>query len=446
MEMFSRILYHALDHLGYNDDMVKFRRESWKYEADLINECKGGGVCRSVAAGSKGEGISSIYESDIDTLFLYKSVLCISSADQLPRQLPNHVTVFLANMENVPPGYTRLKLYRPLSYKTVSDALIRESLFESENGELFLSSSLLTNSLKNGLALINKDGDIFHDVTGPAIPSTRNEIYATDTVAGFTILCPQILRAWATRIRRHEWPPVGVIEAVGSFSPQVVPVGAKGSERQFQEWRFCFIESELTLTHSLNGTQTKLYIVLKLIAKNILKQVTSEMSSYMMKNVTYWLSELLPLNEFTGEKLTLLVKLALLFLKTAISRRQTLPYYMIPSRDLLSERLDVHTRRELSDVLSRLWQEGPRLFLRIEKLKKWLQIASHSPNSVVRYGNMRDKIEKCWIAFCILLTFKKCGIQIDESVKYRISTTLRSLIFRHMNPDNSFQAVVNLLS
>lgn len=135
---------------------------------------------------------------------------------------------------------------------------------------------------------------ISRDITGPSVQSSAGSVDA-DNVLGFTFHCPQLQHTWALRPRHHDWPSQNTIQTTCSFLPQVAPVGAKGSDRLFQEWRLCFIESELTLTHSFNGTQTKLCILLKMIAKNILKQITVEISSYMMKNITYWLSESLPL-------------------------------------------------------------------------------------------------------------------------------------------------------
>lgn len=130
---------------------------------------------------------------------------------------------------------------------------------------------------------------------------------------------------------------------------------------------------------------------------------------------------------FKEEKLISLVLLGLLFLKTAISRWHNLPYYMIPARNLLSEGLYGPTERKLLVVISELLAEGTRLFPRIKKLRKCLEIALHAPSHIVRYGNLRDRLEKNVLALKAFNTLTKCGIYLDESVKTRLVASGRSV-------------------
>ncbi|KAH3725151.1 hypothetical protein DPMN_050984 [Dreissena polymorpha] len=57
------------------------------------------------------------------------------------------------------------------------------------------------------------------------------------------------------------------------------------------EWRICFIYAELKLTENLNECQYKTYILLKIINREVLHPICSDMSSYIMKNVAFWIVE-----------------------------------------------------------------------------------------------------------------------------------------------------------
>ncbi|KAH3808871.1 hypothetical protein DPMN_137230 [Dreissena polymorpha] len=96
---------------------------------------------------------------------------------------------------------------------------------------------------------------------------------------------PSILQRWAQRSRH--WPPPDVVQKVVSSESFLTPVGFKGSEYEHLEWRICFNIGETELVHNLNGTQAKVYVILKMVVKEVLKPNNKEITSYVLKNIIF---------------------------------------------------------------------------------------------------------------------------------------------------------------
>ncbi|KAH3725159.1 hypothetical protein DPMN_050992 [Dreissena polymorpha] len=166
----------------------------------------------------------------------------------------------------------------------------------------------------------------------PAVPSTRG-IYRRDDVFAFRCLVQrEVLAVWAKRERPFGWSCANVINDVINLDAQFVSVGCKGSSTRGMEWRICFIFGELKLTDTLNECQYKLYILLKMINKEILHPICSETSSYIMKNVTFWVVETHRQEIFRDEYLMHVLQIALKFLQTALVDNYLHGYGDLPSR------------------------------------------------------------------------------------------------------------------
>ncbi|KAH3770882.1 hypothetical protein DPMN_172179 [Dreissena polymorpha] len=200
---------------------------------------------------------------------------------------------------------------------------------------------------------------------GSAVPSTRG-IYRRDDVFAFRcVVQREVLADWAKRRRPFGWPCADVINDVINLDAQLVPVGCKGSINRGMEWRICFIYGELKLTDTLNECQYKLYILLKMINKELLHPICSgEMSSYIMKNVTFWVVETHSQEIFRYEHPMHVLQIALKFLQTALVDNN-LPYYMIPERNLLVGRTTEKERTGLISKIEELINEGERIIYRL---------------------------------------------------------------------------------
>ncbi|XP_053406348.1 uncharacterized protein LOC128559165 [Mercenaria mercenaria] len=387
MEDISRFVCCALDHIGYDREIIEIRRNCWRELSRMVNETisHNTGIHLTIA-GSKAEGITSYRESDIDFMFLLNDVICTDSVQPF-LQLPG-MTILQTDMRNTSPGYTKLKM---VSFnRKISHSDIEESLFAENSGEIFASSALFSSYIYLLCRTLN-DYRIVNDasISGPATTTSHANANDSDFVGALHCICPNVLHSFRTRLRKFDWPPLDIIQDDYSAFCQLVPVGYKGSCDQWKEWRFCFIQTELRLTCSLNNTQIKLYIVLKMISKTILKCVSDEISSYIMKNITFWMSELFGSHIFREENFIALMLVALRLLKVSIDNK-CLPYYMIPGRNLLAERLEPNTKHRLSVLISQLLDEGPRLLLRCPKLRAGMTLLYRSPDGL---DNRRNQMK-----------------------------------------------------
>ena len=75
-KQFSLCVSRALDCLGYNQDMVKYRVKMYKKEQELNNKIMNSTMFEHILTGSKSEGLTSIFESDTDTMHVVTEVMC----------------------------------------------------------------------------------------------------------------------------------------------------------------------------------------------------------------------------------------------------------------------------------------------------------------------------------------------------------------------------------
>ncbi|KAH3875993.1 hypothetical protein DPMN_039273 [Dreissena polymorpha] len=279
-------------------------------------------------------------------------------------------------------GYCRVLLGRlaPRSASAISD-----SLCANECGHSILSSALYVEYFRH--VRHASSGTVHHPRAGPSLPWS-NGPFKNDTVHAIRCHCPNILQTWANRTRH--WPPSDIVEKVVAMGAFVTPIGFKRSEHNHVEWRICFNTGETELVNNLNDTQIKLYVLLKMIAKDILKPQKKEITSYTMKNIVLWLAENNQSSFFYSGSLFHWLHEGLDILRTAISTNQ-LPYYMIPERNLLAES-ELNTDQQLLWVrtIKDMIEEGPRILLRLNKFR---QAIIGYPEPLLWYSKMRTEIE-----------------------------------------------------
>jgi len=136
------------------------------------------------------------------------------------------------------------------------------------------------------------------------------------------------------------------------------------------EWRYCFNEIESLLVECLNDTQIKLYMMLKIINQDIIKKHGFSISSFILKNIVFWLAETFEQHTFRDETLITWILRSLMLLKRAVER-YVLPYYMIPERNLLAEKVKKPERLPLIQTLSDILKSGPGVLDSCETIKQY---------------------------------------------------------------------------
>ncbi|XP_052263848.1 uncharacterized protein LOC127866987 isoform X2 [Dreissena polymorpha] len=372
-------LSNVLNILGYGPELRHRRRECYRENDRRYNERWGTDFCHDrIIVGSKAEGLSRCFESDWDILHVFNFAECLEAGCDV-NSIPENIPVFRMDTDICYPGHSILLLERGLPLFLLS------ALQNYGQGKLILSSDALLNIPSITSRIL--PGPIYNDRAGPSLPLPFGNT-TIDTVLALRCHCPSILQRWAARSRH--WPPTNVVEKVVSMGAFLTPVGFKESKNKNIEWRICFNTGETELMINLNDTQMKLYVLLKMIAKDVLKPRHKEVTSYMMKNIVLWLAENNHQYKFHERSLFFWLHESLLKLRTALSAKQ-LPYFMIPERNLMAA-------TGLTDAQQRIWittltdmmDECPKLIRRLPKIRQ--AIISH-PDPLRWYNGRRIELE-----------------------------------------------------
>ncbi|KAH3733142.1 hypothetical protein DPMN_039567 [Dreissena polymorpha] len=366
--------------LGYGEEMRRWRVEKYRETVRLFNTRSRDGIL--ITAGSKAEGLTCFLESDWDIMEVMKGVLCVEAGINL-HTIPDDIDVFRMDTR-VYPGHCRLLQERRAHTRFKH---IHNSLCDNGYGAVLLCSSLFLDEY-SALFAQSEVADL--ERAGPSIPGTIKGaiVIHVDRVPALRCHCPVILQRWAARTRH--WPSPVIVQKVVSLGAYLTPVGFKGSDCKHMEWRMCFNTGETELVNNLNSTQTQVYVMLKMIVKDVLKPCKKEVTSYVIKNIVLWQAENNPQHNFYKRSFLYWLHDGLRDLKTAIVTQQ-LAYYMIPERNLMaaSGLQDKQQSKWVADITD-MMAEGPNVILRLPKIR---QAIVASPEPMLWFSKTRMELE-----------------------------------------------------
>ncbi|KAH3791392.1 hypothetical protein DPMN_144877 [Dreissena polymorpha] len=345
--------------LGYGPHIRQARIEAYKAWA-RHSTAKARGIVTYITTGSKAEGLTSYLESDTDHLIVPESVICLEDGVD-SSSVPVEKTIFRSCSRISYSGHYRLLLERCGTH--ISD-VVYNALCDDGFGRGLLSSDLYVTQWLN---LKQGEGTVQHERAGPSTPRTIR-VLDVDYVHALHFYCPSILTRWAARHRY--WPSPDVVREVVSLGAFVSPVGVKGSDYEHVEWRMCFNTGENVLINNLNDTQVKLYVLLKMVKKDILKPQKKEVTSFTVKNIVLWIAINNPHSLFHERSLFHWLHEGLYALRVAIDTKE-LPYFLIPGRNLMAAcALDHVQKRSWIATIDEMMTEGPRMILRLPKIRQ----------------------------------------------------------------------------
>ena len=403
ISQFSRLVNDALDCLGYSAEQIQLRSDIFPdFYRKLSDKCNNlfGQDIGLVLSGSRLDGVP-LECSDTDLLLLYKDVICVEEG-----QGEEGLTVLETRMQDCLPGYTKLHV-RSLCETDINGLLERATVntFSSGVDQFLVSSTFFLNEI---CTLFSYAKPLQNHVTfegmssnGPAVTITlsmRNPITNTsvteecDVVPALPIYLRDTLKEWTHRQRYHDWPPPEVVLGVLATEACLVAISLSECKDAHLEWRICFPQGEKRLLHSLNEVQLKVYVLLKMVKREIISKVSDGITSYMMKNVIMWVCEGMPSALFIPEFLVDRLKNALHFIKVCIVNN-FLPCYLIPQRNLLLGKLEGHNKYLVLNILSELIDSNAAYLLQCNSLSEALVLSYKHPIVAINAKLARNKLE-----------------------------------------------------
>ena len=397
----SAFVSKSMDYLGYSNEMVRFRQDIEEDCDRLLNRHD---TLRHMryTTGGKIEGTKIYYQFDFDFLYELRNVVCAENSEYVVHS--NSAILLQLERDKTAPGYATVRLVSFCINKNCN--LIRESLLDAEDGSRYLSSELFIASLQNSQRQRQqRDKYLTYARDGPSLPES-DEFIKCDKVTCFRCFNSEIYR-FCSRNRRWDFPSQRTLENLTHVPLHIVPVGFRGSMDRYQEWRMSFAIAEKHLMKSLNDTQLKVYVVLKLTAKSILKPLCQEMTSYIMKNVLLWQCEMNGYGKFMESTLLSRLYGCMIYLRECVSNNY-LPSYILPDKNLLAGRLNLHERQSLTAMLSELLNEKECFLFRLQNLKNCMMTMHTCPERIYTFANMRDVLEKMvllsqWFRYAVIV-------------------------------------------
>lgn len=407
IEDVSKLINDVMDCLGYSEEIIRFRATYYKNlaerQTDLFSQVNQQIDLRFdiIYVGSRAEGVATSNSgSDSDVMCVLRNFLVVDEGEP-----ENDISVIQTDMEGCAPGYTKL-ISLDMNSDTIGSAILPfTTIYNLDEGRFMLLNSYTRNFHELGFGLCNiifpKLQAKIWQIRGPSITLSVNDISEgcfpletelSDNVLAMPYLSSSILNKWKERSRRYQWPSESVVEEISAAEGFVVPVGPIFSQEQDFEWRICYTTAGLRLVSHLSPVQIKLYILLKMIFKQIVNPHCHFITSYMVKNIVFWVCEGNDAAAFTPDKLIPLLQLSLAFLLQCL-HSNFLPNYMIPNRNLLLGKGGHWERIKLGKLLKGLLTECDIVIFRLRKIRIMTRVILRNTKLRKVYGKWRDKVE-----------------------------------------------------
>ncbi|XP_045183569.2 uncharacterized protein LOC123542006 [Mercenaria mercenaria] len=295
-ESLSLKLSEVLSDIGVNERTVlKRRRTLLLFESiHKMDKILTGSSFISLYFGSQVEGTTTPgLKSDLDFL-RFENVNVIQDWSDWQPGIRN---LLMIKDESTSPGYCLLQVLRAdePSPCTCNCHRKHEDFCTDGRGRILMKNSCNIGIFGEGYV-----------INGPAHTYPGYNVFsAIDGV--FAYQCkswPKEAQLWLSQQGIEEWPSDEIkryCETTGCF---VVPVGSKHGRNQQLKWRISTSKAERCLMFSLNITQIRCYILMKMILKTFISsQCEHAISSYMCKTVLFYCIHTANLNQWQENNL-----------------------------------------------------------------------------------------------------------------------------------------------
>ena len=340
-------LSSKLDSAGFSEDVRKMKIDR-AIEKEIISTCISEKHSIYVFGGAA-EG-SSLDGSDVDFLDCHEDVEILQRDSDYSHKSEKK-TYLVVRIANLPPGYVILREAANTNTRTQNE----QSSFLSVN------TSNLAENLVRDFHNVGTNVSIC-GINGPAIALKTDRGGKIDAVKAFRCKWwPEEANGWIIRTRKYGWPSAEVIDRIMSFSVFLVPIcnpSIAGNKikstadlKHDGKFKISFALQERELMFSLNTTQFKCYVLLKIIRGDINVTLGEEcLTSYHCKTCLFYMLENTQSDTWRPKNLVACV-LGCLDCLLSWTVNGYCPHYFIPEQNLFS---DLVKKPWIQDELSRL--------------------------------------------------------------------------------------------
>ncbi|XP_060559237.1 uncharacterized protein LOC132719481 [Ruditapes philippinarum] len=403
-ENLSLALSEILDDIGVNERLVMTRRKHRMMNETMWNitdRLTDTNITKYHLGGQSESTTTRGLDSGIDVLYCMDDCNIIQDWSEWEHGKRNYLMI---QDENTSPGYCLLQLLRhdePLPATVIPN----EQHITDRSGRILLKNTIFDRAIL---------GAVRH---GPAnaIPG-QHGISDIDHVPVFH--CKSWLQSasgWLDRQGIRRWPTQDMRRYAASTGCIVVPVGSKVSRYPELEWRISTSLAERCLILSLNITQTRCYVLLKIILKSFLNpQGEINISSFMCKTVLLHCVENTELSIWNAENLSTCLTYCLLELHTCV-QNDSCSHFIIQENNLMAGRFTAEEKHELLERISYLLQNVRQMLfsIDIDDLGHRLQVKLYRvPHGVYYFQSSIETNE-----FCLLREYFNTAYTISRSHK-----------------------------
>ncbi|XP_053405224.1 uncharacterized protein LOC123523185 isoform X1 [Mercenaria mercenaria] len=307
--------------------------------------------------GSQSEGTTTPgLDSDTDILVSINGIMIVQDWSEWQ---PGVLNLLMIQDDTVSPGYCLLQCLRdnaPLPYNDVPD----EHYFRDRTGRILLSNTVISPPAAVVDFIGVNNGPAYTD---PGQPGTTE----VDNVPAFHCNSwPLQARQWLDKQGVGQWPSDDMKRYCSNTGCFVVGVGSKGSENEELEWRISTSFAERCLMFSLNITQIRCYVLMKMILKTYIKPLyEGTITSFMCKTVMFKLIANTHSNFWRENNLLVCLSFCLFALYNSVLN-ENCPHFIIPGNNLMAGHIAQESKPHILEILQYIINSEGTALLRIE--------------------------------------------------------------------------------
>nr|XP_022338230.1 uncharacterized protein LOC111133831 [Crassostrea virginica] len=352
-------------------------------------------------SGSFREGFR-LPQSDLDVMLWHPDhkVICDISQISLYR-MPEHTVILMAR-EDLPPGFTRLKLMTP----SVDPNVMSASIFI--NGEIYIS------------ALPYKKNYFNLNWSNKAMLKTSMQNGSDCACCFRSNHWPDLALPWIQRCQGKLWPSESVLSMIIEEGCHVIPIISLPEEDN--KWRISFSGAEQKLIYSMNHSQFLCYGLLKVFLKEVINS-SSCLCSYHMKTILFWVIHSENGLDWVPDNLLTCFWTCFKVLLSWVYKGEC-PNFFIPENNMFRVKVVGHTQDSLFEHLNALYSQGISCLLESPKIGRFLNLVILNSMQIFLTDETRLFSEVHDVDLCLFREF----IMFSEIIVLNLKEVLRAVI------------------